>query len=107
MNEPWWKDNGGMLDREKHARFVVRREEMARDARVPLPCLWEPLPKDLSEGERTWATKYKKHRAKGISGLLATGPSESLDPVIKFGAMAGFLARQPSKTRFEASAPKQ
>lgn len=35
MNDPWWKSNGGMLDPDKHARFVVRREEMARDARVP------------------------------------------------------------------------
>lgn len=61
----------------------------------------------ISERERTRLARSNEHHSKGISGLLATGPSESLDPVIKFGAMAGFLARQPSKTRFEASALKQ
>src|SRR5262245_15875090 len=97
MNQPWFPP-GGVLSPEKHGRLIAEREDIAKDARIPVELLWKALPK-LSEAERDWVAKFRQHRSKGYCGLLVTGPCTDLDPLSRFGAIAGCLSRNFVRAR--------
>ena len=97
--EPWLKENGGVLDADKHRRLIMTREAIAHDARIPVELLWSALPEGLSAEERDWLKHFKQHRSKGYCGLLVTGECSGLDPLSRFGAMAGFLSRHLIRAR--------
>jgi hypothetical protein len=88
-----------VLDGEKHRRLIARREEFAKDARITTNFIWEPLPAKFSERERHWLQKFKSHRTNGHSGLVVTGVCEDVDPLTRFGRMAGFLTRNCVRAR--------
>jgi hypothetical protein len=95
MNEP---PPHGVLDPDKHARLVTNRENIAKDARIPVELLWRALPA-LTDGEKDWMTKFRQHRSAGFCGLLLTGACDDLDPLSRFGAIAGRLSRNFIRAR--------
>jgi hypothetical protein len=93
----WYKPNG-VLDPMEHERLVANRENIARDAGIPMHLLWTALPA-LTQGEKDWLAKFKRHRTEGYCGLLLTGKSPAIDPLTRVGAMAGFLSRNFVRAR--------
>ena len=97
-HEPWFKPQG-VLDPERHHSFIQNRELIARDAGIPMPLLWKPLPDAISEAERSWMANYRKHRSEGYCGLLLTGEKPKPDPLTRIGAIAGCLSRNFIRAR--------
>jgi hypothetical protein len=93
----WYKPNG-VLDPKKHSGLVANIERIARDAGIPQHLLWTALPA-LTEGEKDWLSKYKRHSSEGYCGLLLTGLKPKLGPLARCGAMAGFLSRNFVRAR--------
>jgi hypothetical protein len=98
MSKPWYTKPHGVLDPMKHERLIANREFYARDAGIPQELLWRPLPA-LTDGEKDWLAKFKRHRSEGYCGLLLTGKSPEIDPLTRIGAMAGFLSRNFVRAR--------
>lgn len=97
MKSPWFKP-AGVLDPKKHDRLISNRENIARDAGIPQHLLWTALPA-LTESEKDWLAKFKRHRSEGYCGLVLTGEDPTLDPLSRIGAMAGFLSRNFVRAR--------
>ena len=95
--EAWFKPHG-VLDPERHAQLIAHREEIARDAGIPVQLLWQKLPA-LTAAERDWLTRFHHHRGEGRCGLLLTGEAPALDPLQRIGALAGCLSRNFVRAR--------
>jgi len=100
--EPWFRPLG-VLDPERHAQLIAQREEIARDAGIPVHLLWQKLPAALTAAERAWLAGFHRHRARGAAGgrcgLLLTGDAPALDPLQRIGALAGCLSRNFVRAR--------
>ncbi len=96
--EPWFRPHG-VLDPERHAALIAHREEIARDAGIPVHLLWQKLPAALGAAERAWLARFHLHRDERYCGLLLTGEAPALDPLQRVGAMAGCLSRNFVRAR--------
>jgi hypothetical protein len=63
---PWFKPSG-VLDPDRHSQFIANRVNIAKDAGIPEQLLWKPLPV-LTEGEKDWMKRFRKHRDDGTAG---------------------------------------
>ena len=95
---PWFRPHG-VLDPERHAQLIAQREEIARDAGIPVQFLWRKLPAALTAAERDWLARFHHHRTEGRCGLLLTGEAPALDPLQRIGALAGCLSRNFVRAR--------
>ena len=89
----------GVLDAAHHSRLVADLSTYAFDAGIQPHWICTPLPGDMCEGERDYLRRFRKHSAKGVSGLALTGKNEYGRVETHMAAMAGALVRNFIRAR--------
>lgn len=88
----WTPDTSPVVHPQgRHKELVRDAAHYAHLAGVPIGALWVPMSEICSPQEVQWVKTFPKHEAKGIRGLIYTGPSS---PALTHSqALAGALVR--------------